>query len=131
MFQVFIQIYALLGNKNLSQILSRTRTFVYSLFGIIVALEAISLWKKHLEIYVLIWKLSTSFFKKKPLYITCNGIQTAKKQVNCIIYQEIYLMENLHSSFYYVFGIAHYHYRLGSCAFLILSLGCLYTNSMV
>lgn len=93
MFQVFIQIYALLGNKNLSQILSRTRIFVYSLFGIIVALEAISLWKKHLEIYVLIWKLSTSFLKKKiPLYITCNGIQTAKKQVNCIIYQEIYLM---------------------------------------
>lgn len=94
MFQVFIQIYALLGNENLSQILSRTRTFVYSLFGIIVALEAISLWKKHLEIYmyVLIWKLSTSFFKKKTLYITCNGIQTAKKQVNCIIYQEIYLM---------------------------------------
>lgn len=32
------------------------------------------------------------FFKKKTLYITCNGIQTAKKQVNCIIYQEIYLM---------------------------------------
>lgn len=93
MFQVFIQIYALLGNKNHSQILSRTRTFVYSLFGIIVALEAISLWKKHLEIYVLIWKLSTSFLKKKKtLYITCNGIQTAKKQVNCIIYQEIYLM---------------------------------------
>lgn len=93
MFQVFIQIYALLGKKNLSQILSRTRTFVYSLIGIIVALEAISLWKKHLEIYVFNLKIKYFFFfKKKTLYITCNGIQTAKKQVNCIIYQEIYLM---------------------------------------
>lgn len=49
--------------------------------------------KKTLELYVFNLKIKYFFFlKKKTLYITCNGIQTAKKQVNCIIYQEIYLM---------------------------------------
>lgn len=42
--------------------------------------------KKALEDICTNLKIKYFFFKKKKtLYITCNGIQTAKKQDNCII----------------------------------------------